>query len=381
MYDNPEYRILVRQFTAPNVYSPGPLLLEITNWYNIGWANYVNDVPEAFFTILQKEADSAHDVLRSYEGRAHVEIMRNEDLIWRGWLMESDATDRDVVFYCYGYLAGLYWAATNWAQTFTNATIGSIVTTLYDQAKDRQINGNDVSLLKWIPRNTVQSPVTTTGGGTAIVLPTYKVHHKRVLFVMRELAAIGMSDTQNTVVFEITPDVAPKFNFHKDRSIDRPNVVLEWGDDQMAGFRILRAPVHRRSRIFGVGSNPQNLALRYTWTDSDSVLSTHGLREEALYLAWVRDQEELQRVTKLRAARARRVDNDVMLRFYPNSITPPHYKDPLAEGFSLADRVRVKINEGITNIDTWMHVLGVQTNVGRGGVERTSMILQELVGV
>jgi hypothetical protein len=107
------------------------------------------------------------------------------------------------------------------------------------------------------------------------------------------------------------------------------------------------------------------------------------LREEAMYLAWVRDQEELTRVVKLRANRARRVDNDVMVQFYPNSITPPHHHPGGGnqDTFSLTDRVRVKIDEGVTNMDTWMHAIGTQVSVGRGGVERTSLILQELVGI
>jgi hypothetical protein len=382
MFDNPEYRILIRKFVGPNEYGPGDLLLEVTDWYNIGWANYVNDVPEAYFTILQKEGDRAYDLLRQYEGKAHVEIRRNGDLVWRGWLMESDATDRDVVFYCYGYLAGLYWSATGWASTFTNARIGDMMEVTWDGTVAKEINGNSVSMLNWVGKGVMQDPVTTTGGSTPIVLPTYKSHHKRVLFMMRELAAIAMSDTQNTVVFEITADEAPEFRIYKDRSVDRPNIVYEWGDDQMAGFRVLRAPVHRRTRLYGVGSNPQNLALRYTWTEGDVMLANHGLREEAMYLAWVRDQEELNRVVKLRAQRARRIDNDVMVRFYPNSVQPPHYYDPVVKGgFNLADRVQVKIDEGITYMNTWMHALGAQVSVGRGGVERVSLILQELVGV
>jgi hypothetical protein len=85
---------------------------------------------------------------------------------------------------------------------------------------------------------------------------------------------------------------------------------------------------------------------------------------------------------KLRAQRARRIDNDVMVRFYPNSVQPPHYYDPVVKGgFNLADRVQVKIDEGITYMNTWMHALGAQVSVGRGGVERVSLILQELVGV
>lgn len=381
---NPEYRILVRAFAGPFNYAPGPVLLEVTNWYNIGWGNYVNDVPEAFFTILQKDADAANQILRQYEGRAHVEIRRNEDLVWRGWLMETDATDRDVVCYCYGYLAGLYWTATNWNDVHTAKTIGTIVSDMWDAAVAKQINGNYVSMLRWVTKGTIHHPVTTTGGSTMIVLPEYKTFHKRLLFAFRELSAIAMSDTQNTVVFDITPDEPVKFNFWKNRSVERPGILFEWGDDQVAAFRALRAPVHRRTRLYGIGSNPQNLSLRYTYSDSDTELGLHGLREEAMYLAWVRDQEELNRVVKLRANRARRVDNDVMLRFYPNSIIPPHYNsDPFAnqEGFNLSDRVRVQIDEGATYINTWMNALGVQVSVGRGGVERVSIILQETVGV
>ena len=56
------------------------------------------------------------------------------------------------------------------------------------QAKTTLTNSN----LAWVTTGTIQAPVTTSGGGTAIVLPSYKLFQKRILFVFREMSAIGI---------------------------------------------------------------------------------------------------------------------------------------------------------------------------------------------
>ena len=379
MYPNPEYRIILRKFVGEYAYGPGDVIAEITNWYNLGWADYVNDVPEAFFTILQKEQEPLADLLRNYEGRAHVQIFRNGTQVFGGWLMEYDGNSRDAVFYCYGYLSGAYWQATDWNSVYIDKKVSEIVSTEWNKAQNRelQVGGVDkhVSLLRWTTVGTIQQPATTTGGAIDLVLPEYKVYHKRLLFLLRELASIAMSDTQNTVVFEVTP--AGVFNLWKDRSIDRPDLLLEYGDDQVADFRHMRAPVHKRNRLLGVGSSPGNVLLRKTMS-KPSQYANWGLREEALYLAWVRDATELERVVSHRLARATRIDNDLALRFYPNSVTPPFTGSGV---WRLTDRARVKINHGTTLIDGYFHTVGAQTTVTRGGIERVQVMFQELVGV
>lgn len=380
----PEYRILIRGFKASYDYSPGPVLLEIVNWYNIGWADYVNDVPEAFFTVLQRENDKLHDILRTYEGRAHVEIRRAEDVVFAGWMMESDSTSKDGIIYCYGYLAGLYWQATDYATVYTSKTIAQIVSAEWLKARDRQLSwtgsggAHYVSMLRWITTGTIEAPPTTSGGAVALILPDYKVHHKRVLFMLRELAAIGMSDTTNKVLFQITPEiVAPTFNFFKNRSTQRPGVVLEYGDDQVADFRVMHAAVNKRNKLHMIGSNPNNVLLRQDVTGTADI-PAWGLREEAMYLSWVRDQTSLLAAGLRRLSRARRVDNDVSLSLYPNSLAPPWNA---SSGYRLNDTVRVKIDRGLVFIDAYLYIVGTQTVVGRGGVERVRLNLQELVGV
>ena len=379
MYPTPEYRVLVRKFAGPYDYSPGPVIAEIVNWYNLGWADYVNDVPEAFFTILQKEGDSLANLLRDYEGRAHVQIYRNGTLVWAGWLMEYDGQTGDAVFYCYGYLSGLYWQVTNWNVVYIDKKVGEIVETEWLAARNRQMNigGQDrfVSMLHWITTGLIQHPVTTTGGSTDLILPEYKLYNKRLLFMLRELASISMSDTQNTVMFDITP--GGQFRFLKDSRDDKPNLLFEYGDDQVANFRHLRAAVNRRNSLRGVGSSPMNLVLRSTQT-RDGQIDAWGLREEAMYVAWVRDQTALQRVTKHRLARANRIDNDIALQFYPNSVQPPH---KLSGQWNLTDRCRVIIDHGTSNFNGWLHAVGQQTVISRAGAERVQVMFQETVGI
>ena len=169
------------------------------------------------------------------------------------------------------------------------------------------------SQLGFVTTGTIQAPVTTSGGATAIELPSYKAYYKRALFVLKELSAVATSDTTNTCYFELAhtateTDNAVTFNFWKNRSTDR-SIVLAYGTN-IVNFGDRYAPILTRNDLYGVGSGAHNLLFRSHQASSagDRGYTAFGRRMEPLYLTWVRDQTDLDRVTKLRKARAIRAD-------------------------------------------------------------------------
>lgn len=363
----PRYRILVRQPDAAN-FGPGTLIAEFHNAKNIGWSEYLNNVGECFFTVTQGDSKLPL-VAEELQKGLHVQIYRTEfgdaeSLVFAGWLGESDETETDVVFYGYSYVAGLFWLHSGWAAAFTGSQLDVIVTDIWTN-----LRGRSNSALGWTTTGTIEVPVTTSGGSTAIVLPSYTVHYKRGLFMLQEVAGMAASDTTNIVTFEITP--AGVFNFWKNRSTVKTSTRWEYGGLVM-GYRRLRSPMDRRNFIYGVGSAPRDILMRRE--DSNVVdMAANSRREEAIFYEWVRDATELERVNKLRLTRGIREDNQLSLSFVPGRVVP--FRATGAH-YSLGDSVPVFIDHGATQVDENKLVTGQQIVVVRGQ-EHVRVLMQD----
>jgi hypothetical protein len=121
------------------------------------------------------------------------------------------------------------------------------------------------------------------------------------------------------VWFEITNEGV--FNFWKDKgsSITRP--VLHYPSGNIIDFRRYRMPVDMRTKLYGVGTTPRDTALR-TSSEDTALSESKGLREDSIYMQWVRDSDELARVTKRRRVLANKIDRQITLTLAPNSIAP-----------------------------------------------------------
>jgi hypothetical protein len=252
------------------------------------------------------------------------------------------------------------------------AEVGTIVSDGWTRAKTTIPS----SPLNFVATGTIEAPVTTSGGGTPIVLPKYTMFYKRLLFMLREMAALSISDTTNTVVFEITHSATPTFNLWKNRGIDRPDVVWAYGDATVSGFLDYQMPIDRRTGILAVGSAPANALLRYEWSAPAGDVTAFGTRKEPVYFQWVRDTTELQRAAALRGAIARRTDTDLTIMFAPNSVVPP---GGTGAGFRPSDTVRVRVSRGATQIDAARRVIGFRVLV-LGGNEYLRVVTQPVVG-
>lgn len=370
-----DYRVIIHKASG-STFAVGDVLVEFENVKNIGYADYLNDVGEAFFTIMQDDPKLAG--VRSYEGVAHVKILRSGSVVWRGLLSEHEATASDVVFYAYGYEGPLFWLQTDWNQTWKDKQIDTIVSALWTRAK----TDLTYSQLGFVTTGTIQAPVTTSGGSTAIVLPLYKTYYKRILFALKELVAISTSDTTNVCFFEMDytnseTDNAVTFNFWKNASTDT-NLVFEYGVN-VRNFEERYAPLMGRNDILGVGSGARNQLYRVRDQESSGTFgyTNFGRRQEPVYLSWVRDEDDLTRVIGLRAARALRSDVDVSLYMMPDALRPWRASN---SKYSLGDRVRVRIDKGVTQIDKLMMMVGQQVFATRGH-EVVIPIMQEKGGV
>ncbi len=366
----PFYRVQVFDLADTTTFGVGDLIAEFENVHALAYADYANSVPEAFFTVRQDDPKAAS--LRDKGGRAHVRIYRGDDLVWCGWVsLERDANSDDAIFYCYGYLADLFWLHTDWKQTWTSATVGTIVSDLWTRAKTTLTK----SRLGHVTTGTIQSPPTTAGGSTAITLATYEAYRKRILFAMQEFAALGASDTGNTTIFEITHSTTPTFNFWSDRSSDLATVRWEFNGSssgKVQGFREYVMPVYHRNHVYGVGQNPRTAVLQKEATDATD-MNEWGRMEEALFFSWVRDETELDRVLKLRKVKALQHDHQITLSFFPGAEVPPNTAQ---SKWRIGDTVPVLIDRGVSYFNGRQQINGYMVYV-EAGQEYVRAIIQE----
>jgi hypothetical protein len=355
------YRVQV--WNTDTDFSPSTLIAEFENPKNLGYAAYLNDIGEAFFTISQYDPKVN---IRSVEGKAHVFIIRddgtNQDVVWRGILAEHDANARDVVFYAYGYEHLLHSLYTKWNHKWRNEKIagdgGRPINELWIRAK--QFNKSPV---QWITSGTFQAPVTVSNGSVQLVLNRYRANWKRIITVMKELVAVATSDTDNIVYLEIDYPVDPTdqsatFNFWKDRSSDATDIRLEWGGVVM-DFNDRFTPVDKKNQTLGVGTGPRNQLYYFTHKITDGTFgrNTFGLRQQNMYLSWVRDRKELKRIVRRRTRLGLREDVNMWVRCFPDTIPP--YRATNSSHY-LGDRIYTDIQHGVTNVNKWLHFMGEQ---------------------
>ena len=248
----------------------------------------------AFWTIDQDDAKLSG--LRAYRGIAHVLITRDNETVFRGLWGEWDAMGTDVIFYAYGYAGLLYSLLTDWNSSWTNQQIDTIVSDLWTRAKTTLT----YSPVGFVTTGTIQAPVTTSGGSTAIVMPLYRVFYKRILFALRELSELGTSDNTNVVYFEFANSLDPAvstvtFNFWKNKTADRPAIMWEYPNGLVRDFSDEQVPVLRRNDLSVVGSLANNTTSRVALYNTSDI-STFGRRMEPIFLAWVLDADEVSRV-------------------------------------------------------------------------------------
>ena len=320
---SPTYRIVMRACASYSSFDGniGAVVEIFENATNIGYTEIVGNVPVMFFTLSQDDAKAAifgsETVFNSsnYPVPYHFQVWRNDELVWGGWgPMELDENGNDIIIYSYGYAAALYWTLAGWKEEYTNQTVAAIVSAAFSAGQAKTS-----SMLAWLTAGQIEAPVTTSGGHTAITLPFYQANYKRLLFLIQELVAYSASDTTNRVWFEITPDGT--FNLWRNKGANSKTPLLMYPGSSIGAVGRYRMPVDVRTGLYGVGTSPTDVDLQSIQSNT-TMRDKIGLREDSIYMQWVRDQDELDRVTKRRMYLANRVDTQLSISLVPGNIAP-----------------------------------------------------------
>lgn len=366
------YQVVIKDFADTTTFGPGTPITILSDATNIGWSEYLNEVGEAFFTVSQEDPQISL-VNAALNAGKHVNIYRDGTLVWGGWLGESDESLQDVVFTAHSYLSGFYYNLMNWTREWTGTNAHTIITDALNYAK-----GLTKSKVGWISNGTIESLYVTSGGGGTLALPYYKAPYKRVLSVFREITAYAISDTTNKVKFEVTP--SGTFNLYRNAGSSLVDVRWTLGSGFVRSFRRIRLPVDTRNEIMAVGSSPTDVLLNTVINNGTAQTNNRnagGLKSEPIYLSWVRDATELDRVARIRANRATRVDTDFYASFYKDVVVPAR---ATGADFSIGDTIDPSITRGATILApgaTDRKIIVGQQVIFSGGSEFVRLLLAD----
>lgn len=369
-----KYQVVIKDFADTTTFGPGSPITILSDATNIGWSEYLNEVSEAFFTLSQEDPQISLINTALTLGK-HVHIYRDGTLVWGGWLGESDETLNDVVFTAYSYVSGFYTCLMEWTREWTGINAHTIISDTFDYAK-----ALTKSRVGWLTKGTVESLYITNGAGT-LALPYYKAPLKRALSVFREISAYAISDTTNKVKFEVTPDGT--FNLFRNAGSSLTDARWTMGAGKIRSYRRLRIPVDTRNEIIAVGSSPTDVLLQKTIntiTAQTTNKNAAGLKSEPLYFSWVRDDTELDRVARIRANRALRVDTDFYASFFKDTLIPCR---ATGQDYAIGDTIDPSITRGATILApgvTDRKIIVGQQVIFSQGAEYVRLLLADALG-
>lgn len=147
----------------------------------------------------------------------HIKIIREDNratkTVFAGKLVKPLSSARDHLVYAWDYNAFLQRSRTGYRTLYPEKTLKEVVDAEWAIAK-----GVDKSLFEFVATGTTEIPLGLDGVTPIKTNTEFGVVMFDRLFLFFALAEIGMANTSNTVVFEITRDEPHTFNFWKNRS-------------------------------------------------------------------------------------------------------------------------------------------------------------------
>ena len=203
---------------------PGQLRLDLTpDMLYCTWQRSMNLGGAASFTLVRgssKVADIAPH-------RDHLFLYRESPadtrLVWQGKVGSRNIAAGDVVFRCLDYTSYLQRSRTGWKTLYPTKKIGTEIISpewaLVLATADGPLN--------FVTAGTIEDPLAVDDVTPITTNARFGMMAFERLFVFFALAEMGMANTTNNVVFEITVDpTTPTFNLWKNRSVDRSTFAL-----------------------------------------------------------------------------------------------------------------------------------------------------------
>lgn len=201
---------------------PGQAKLELDpDMLNVVWQQGLNTAGQLVFTMQRfnrklADFDYMRDHIKLYRECAH-----GTKVIFSGKLIKPEEGTKDAVVRCWDYQAFLQRSRTGFKVLYPNNTIKQIVDAEWALAKNV-----DMSPFAFVATGTTEAPLGLDELTPITVNSQFGVVDFDRLFTFYALAEMSMSNTDHSVVFEITREPPHTFNFWKNRSTQRNLVAF-----------------------------------------------------------------------------------------------------------------------------------------------------------
>ena len=186
---------------------------------NLVWQQGLNFPGQAAFSMRRFNPKLAGFAYMQDHIKIYREDSRATKVLFAGKLVKPSETTRDAIINCWDYAAFLQRSRTGFRTLYPQKLLGSeIVSPEWTLAKTVAD-----SLFAFVSTGTIEDPLGLDGVTPIKTNAQFGVIDFDRLYLFNALAEIGMANTSNTVVFEITREAPHTFNFWKNRSVARTN--------------------------------------------------------------------------------------------------------------------------------------------------------------
>lgn len=314
----------------------------------LGVSGFANGEGELYFTLPYNHpaAIDTDALQRHYRVRRYNPRTGNHDIIATGLIDDYKHGPNEVIFFGHDYMGLLATTITASNTSYTNATLGSVVT---DQLSSAINEG--FSRLGFMSMGTID-----TTSRTATLLTSYE---PRLQF-LANVAEVSMSDRSVRTILTVGRSDPWAFTFEENRGQNRLDLRLEYGG-AFNSFEYTPNLRNFATRIFGLGVKREGAAILFsTQTYGDE--ATYGrIARPAVHLDVV-NQTALDDMVKRDARKAGTAERQVRFVLRSNHIGP-------YEGYEWGDSVRAVVSRGRVDVNglytIWGHIFTVSPDSGQ----------------
>lgn len=315
------------------------------------WSRFLSNPGECLFHISQDDPRAADITV----GTTHVRISRDGTNIWEGLIDGKLEQAYNITYRASTYERRLAKCLTTSPQSFTDKKIGTqIVKVLWDAA---QTAGN--SFFSGFSDGTFEDP---EDGGVDRTI-TIRMDYEPLLSVFQKLSEIGKADNEGDCDFNFS--IPRTFNFWKDLGSDQADVSYIY-PGQIIDYAFVTDTSQMANKVIGYGISHLGAVSNNTQTDATSQ-TTYKLMEEAAIFRDISESNPLQAKTEA-WLKLKKDPGEALSIVLSNDVAP-------FDGYSLGDSIKLKIDNGGTDIDTFYRVIGISVAIGDTNEESVTLYL------
>lgn len=336
-------------------------LAELHNAHNRNWSRYLSQESVANFTLLTDDPKATPTNLTLGN---HLYIYRGNAIVFGGYVSDLDAKPKDIVV-----------TNTSWEGLLNNRVIKPAADlTAGETYTDKKIADEIMKVILDNFNTTKTTGITIPEGNYPTDTDSITIemgYWEKGLDAWMKLAAVGQLD------FTIDPESKEAF-IYEDKGKRRYNIILSYGTSgNVRDYNQLTSDAQLVNELIAVGIQDfSNEVMKETLPTTVTVVDgpsqqAHGLYQRAIPFESTTDESPLtsQAQEHLRIYKDGNTETGLVLGG-PNIPSPGDY--------NLGDKIKVKVSDGIVDVDKWMRIVGNEIQIHDSGKEYVNLILLDI---